>query len=441
MIEEFKKYLVSTCRCDLPSKFLVAVSGGVDSVVMAHLFYKADLNFSIAHCNFQLRGKESDADQEFVEAMASKMHKPFYVRKFNTTEYADNFGISIQMAARDMRYRWFEEIAEHHGYNHIVIAHNKNDIIETVFLNLTRGTGLRGLMGIKPVNNQIVRPLLFASRQMINAYANEQALLWRDDSSNSETKYHRNKIRHTIIPALESINPAFIRNTLNTIKRIEQTGKLIDLLMEQVKASVLVEGEDKVLINITRLKQFPAHEILLFELLREFNISHLSEEMLLNTIESNTGKQFHTSTHTLTRDRDNLIVTERKLMAIQEISIASDTTSITDPIKLTFSRHNHNPGFKLPKDRNIAVLDAEKLEFPLILRGWKDGDKFRPLGLKGSKKVSDFLINIKLSLPEKKKIRILESNGKIVWLVNHRIDDRFKVTDETTEILRIEYGL
>jgi tRNA(Ile)-lysidine synthase len=441
MISVFKKYLVGSCLCTFDDHFLVTVSGGVDSVVMAHLFQASGLKFAIAHCNFQLRSDESEHEQEFVEFLAGEFRVPCYSNRFETASYAKEMGISVQMAARELRYQWFEELAEKHNFSHIATGHNKNDIVETLLLNLSRGTGVRGLMGIKPVNNRIVRPLLFASRPMIIAYANEQALPWRDDSSNSETKYHRNKIRHTIIPALESINPAFIRNTLNTIKRIEQTGKLIDLLLEQVKAAVWVEEEDKVLINISRLKQFPAHEILLFELLREFNISHLSEEMLLNTIETDTGKQFHTSTHTLTHDRDNLIVTQRKLSEIQEISIASDTTSITDPIKLMFSRHNHKPGFPLPRDRNIAVLDAEKIEFPLILRGWKEGDKFRPLGLKGSKKVSDFLINIKLPLPEKNKIRILESNRKIVWLVNHRIDDRFKVTDETTEILRIEYGL
>lgn len=438
MVEAFKKYLDSACNCSLNSKFLLTVSGGIDSVAMAHLFHSAGLNFGIAHCNFQLRGHESDSDEKFVEALAVEMNVPCYVKRFNTKDKARELGISIQMAARDLRYAWFEECAIINGCDYIAVAHNRNDVVETVLLNLARGTGLRGMMGIKAVNKRVVRPLLFASRQMITDYARECNLKWREDSSNTETKYHRNKIRHSIIPSFESINPAFMQNAINAFKRIEQAGSLVDKVLREVKENVWTEKDGAIFISISRLKQYPESGFILYELLRDYGISQLSDEMLMNTFVSSTGKQFHTQTHTITHDRDALMITERFPAATDDIVILPETTVITRPIHLKLSWHHHEPEFSIPSAKNIAVIDAGKLHFPLILRGWQEGDKFRPLGLNGSKKVSDFLINIKLPLPEKKKLKILESNGSIVWLVNHRLDDRFKVTAKTKRILLIE---
>jgi tRNA(Ile)-lysidine synthase len=274
---------------------------------------------------------------------------------------------------------------------------------------------------------------------MIVNYANDHELKWRDDSSNSETKYQRNKIRHTIIPAFETLNQAFIQNALNTAKRIEQTGKLFDLILKQVKESVWSEQPDRILINLEKLKEYPAHDMILFELLKDFGAAHLSQDMLLHTIESVTGKQFHTHSHTFTRDRENLIITSRISKESTETIIDRDTMILNYPIRLYFNNTENLPGFRIPHDRNIAALDADKINYPLLLRGWKKGDRFYPLGLKGSKKISDFLINIKLPLPDKKHVWILESEGKIVWLVNHRIDNRFKVTPETRKILLIDY--
>lgn len=438
VLEEFRKYLIDDCSTRESDRYLVTVSGGVDSVVMASLFNAAKLNFGIAHCNFRLRGEESDGDEQFVAALAASMNVPFYRREFDTEKYAREQGISIQMAARDLRYSWFHEAAATHKYNYIATGHNKNDIVETMLLNLSRGTGLRGLMGIRARHDKLVRPLLFASRQRIVEYARENNLEWREDSSNEETKYNRNKVRHTIIPAFESINPAFVQNALETSIRIEHTGKLLDLILEQIKKEVWSESNGRITININKLKKYPSTDILLFELLRDFGVTQLSSEMLVHTLETSTGKQFHTRSHTITRDRDFLIVTQNLPELASEVLIGPDTARIEYPVRLCFTITGKED-FNIPVSRNTAAIDADKIRYPLMLREWRNGDRFQPFGMNGTKKVSDFLINIKLPLPDKRNVRVLESDGKIVWIVNHRIDERFKITEETKRVLLIEY--
>lgn len=436
----FKKYLVDSCQCALDDHFLVTVSGGVDSVVLAHLFHTNGLKFSIAHCNFQLRGDESEHEQQLVEALAVKYQVPFHVNRFNTAYQAKNKGISVQMAARELRYSWFEELAEKHGYQHIATGHNKNDVVETLLLNLSRGTGVRGLMGIRAHHEKLVRPLLFASRKEIEQHARDFQLHWSEDSSNQETKYQRNRIRHIIIPEFESLNPAFVETTLHTIELLEQTGKILDYTLTRVKESVWTQLPDRVLIDMEKLTSYPGIEVLLFELLRGFGIQQLDIPALIEAFKSTPGKQFHTRTHSLTRDRSQLIITPREIGSGNwEKHIEENVTNIESPIRLAFRIENNAAGFKIPPDRCIAAIDADKITFPLILRNWKAGDRFYPLGLSGSKKISDFLINQKIPLPDKKRIAIIESQGKIVWVVNHRIDDRFKVNERTLKILLIEY--
>jgi tRNA(Ile)-lysidine synthase len=313
-------------------------------------------------------------------------------------------------------------------------------VVETMLLNLSRGTGLRGLMGIRPVLKKIVRPLLFASRPEIIQYAEAHSLKWREDSSNLETKYLRNKIRHTIIPAFESINPSFIENAAETINRIEQTGKLLNLILSQIKQELWTELPGRIMINISKLKEYPANDLLLFELLRDFGISQLSEQMIFNSLESATGKQFHTRTHTFTHDRGYLIVTPKSTPDPCETAIEADTILLNYPLRLFFTTIEKTAGFKIPRQKNKVALDAGKITYPLVLRVWKSGDRFYPLGLQGSKKISDFLIDLKVPLPDKRHIWILECQGKIAWVVNHRIDDRFKVTEETRKILIIDYN-
>ena len=439
MLEEFKKYLVSACVSSMDQHFLLAVSGGVDSVVMTHLFYASGLKFSLAHCNFQLRGEASTGDQQFVETLAEKMQVPCHVSGFETAVYASQHGISIQMAARDLRYAWFEELTVKHNYQHIAVGHNKNDIIETALLNLARGTGIRGLMGIRPRHEKVIRPLLFASRPEILQYASDNGLQWREDTSNADTKYHRNKIRHTIIPAFETINPAFVQNGIDTIMLLEHTGQLLDYTLALIKKEVWQELPDRILIDIEKLAEYPANDILLFELLREFGIGQLNIESILGAFGSISGKQFSTRTHCITRDRSHLIITKTGAPVESETSIEANTERLDYPIRLTLKTIDRTAGFKIPNERSVAAIDAAKVTYPMTLRVWKDGDRFNPLGLPGSKKISDFLINSKIPRPDKQHIWIIESDGKIAWIVNHRIDDRFKITDSTCKILLIEY--
>ena len=439
MQHEFEKYLTDTCHGSVNDRYLLAVSGGIDSVVMVHLFHLSGINIALAHCNFHLRGEESEGDQQFVEDLAMQLNRPCYVKNFDTKSFADQQGISIQMAARDLRYTWFGELSEMHGYNYIAIAHNQNDIIETVLLNFARGTGIRGLTGIKPRLDKVIRPLLFASRNEIQQFAELNNLIWREDSSNAQIKYIRNRIRHEIIPEFEIINPSFVQNAMDTIGRLEQLEQLLDHLLATVKKTVCTELPDRTLIHIDELQKFPAIESLLFELLKPFGCSQLNVKSLLEPFGSISGKRFITRTHTITRDRSQLIITKNVLPENSEILIDSNTTSISSPIHLTFNILINND-FLIPVEPRYAALDGDKISYPLMLRRWKTGDSFHPLGLKGSKKISDYLINNKIPLPDKQHIWIIETGGKIAWVVNHRIDDCFKITPNTRKILLIEFN-
>ncbi|HLO60037.1 MAG TPA: tRNA lysidine(34) synthetase TilS [Bacteroidales bacterium] len=439
MLQQFLQYLDSICKGHNSGRFLLTVSGGIDSAVMSHLFHSAGLPFAIAHCNFALRGAESDGDEKFVRELAVQYNVPFYSRRFQTSEYATDKGISIQMAARDLRYEWFTTLSGEYNYDYIATGHNKNDVVETMLLNLSRGTGLRGLMGIKPVNGLIIRPLLFATRADIEKYAGEHNLRWRDDSSNEQTKYHRNKIRHLIIPAFESINPAFLQNALDTIDRVQQTGVILDHFIAQAKEKLWNEKDDRILIDIEGLKQLPAYELILFEFLKPFGITHLNQDALIRTLDcSASGKQFHTGSHILTRDRDYLIVTKNKNHQNAEVMIHENTSEIRFPLSIKLTRIKKTDDFTIPVSPKTAALDADLIRFPILVRKWTHGDRFYPLGSNGSKKLSDFLINIKLPLPDKDNVWVIESEGKIAWIVNLRIDDRFKITEQTQNILIIE---
>lgn len=439
MQKAFEKYLRQSCHCSPDKTYLLAVSGGIDSVVMAYLFQKTGLEFAFAHCNFHLRGQESDGDQAFVEKMALDMKVACYVNDFDTLAYAEQKGISVQMAARELRYGWFTQLKEIYGYDYIVAGHNMNDIVETALLNFIRGSGIRGLSGIKPRQGSVVRPLLFLSRDEIREFAEANHLLWREDSSNAETKYIRNRIRHNIIPELESINRSFMRNAIDTIGRLYQTEQLFNLAVATVKKSVWIELHDRSLIDIDKLLEFPAVEMLLYELLHEFGCSPYHIKTIIASFDSIPGKRFLTRTHCITRDRSHLIVTKNTVLADEELLIDRETALVTHPIHLILNTFHVSPGYIIPSESNMAALDYDRISFPVMLRHWKPGDIFRPLGMKGSKKISDFLINSKVSLPDKENIWVLESDKNIAWVVNHRIDDRFRITPQTNQIFLLEY--
>jgi tRNA(Ile)-lysidine synthase len=440
MQKEFERYLKQVCRCSPEKRFLLTVSGGIDSVVMAELFHTARIEFDFAHCNFHLRCEESDGDQDFVEKLALQMNVSCFVNHFDTQEYAGKNGISIQMAARDLRYEWFEDIREKNGYDFIVTGHNRNDMVETVLINFARGSGIRGLSGIRARHGFLIRPLLFASREEIRKYADVHSLLWREDSSNAGTKYIRNRIRHVLIPEFEAINPAFMQNATDTISRLSQTEQLLTLAVAQIKKSVWIELPDKFLIDIEKLTEYPAVETLLFELLREFGCTPLLVRSIMSSFESTPGKRFITRTHSITRDRTHLIITKNHVPIDTEMKIEDDTVLVTYPIHLALGSIKINPGYTIPSENRYAVLDRDRLIFPLTLRRWRAGDHFHPLGMKGTKKISDFLIDNKVPLPDKQHIWVIESSGNIIWVVNHRIDDRYRITASTSQVLLIECG-
>jgi len=399
---------------------LLAVSGGIDSVVMCELFHQSKIKFGIAHCNFQLRAKESDGDSAFVKKLGDKYKVDFFSKKFETNKFSERSGISIQMAARDLRYNWLEETRGKNGFDCIAVAHHKDDSIETFFINLLRGTGIAGLHGILPKQGNIVRPLLFATRQEIESFYKRNKLKHREDSSNQSDKYLRNKIRHRIIPELKKINPNIEEIISKDIERIKDVEQIYLETINAKKNEILKKENGRTLISVNKLKQLNSLKTYLFEFLREFNFSSPVIEDIIESFKKQSGKKFYSSTHQLVKDRENLIISERN----ENIK----------KLNLSFSVKDKNKNFKFPVNKNIACLDHDLLQLPLKKRIWKRGDSFHPLGMKGKKKLSDFLVDNKISITDKEKVQVLLSGNQIVWVIGMRIDDRFKVTEKTKKI-------
>ena len=442
------KDLLSACRffieknrlCTVDDRILLAVSGGVDSMVMGDLMNRLGYSTGVAHCNFSLRGHESDGDENFVRSWADKNDLPFYHTRFDTYSYAEEHGISIQMAARDLRYEWFRRILEKEGYDLLALAHNKNDLVETFLINLTRGTGIRGLTGIKPRNDRLIRPILFATRTEILEYAGYFNIKWREDSSNLTNKYMRNKIRHKIIPLFEEMNPDFIHSVADTSQRLAGAGEIFFRYLEDARTTFLIKIGKKQMIPIHKLRQSSVREAILYELLKPMNFKGGTIHEILESLDNPPGKQFFSPSHRLIKDRDSLIITPLpKNEPEKRYYIEKTQTQVTDPVILHIKRFVRPEGFIIPDARNMAVLDEGKITWPLILRKWKKGDYFMPLGMKGIKKLSDFFIDRKLSLDEKENTWLLTEGDQIVWILGMRIDERYKITEKTKNILQIEW--
>ena len=418
---------------------LVGVSGGIDSVALLDMLINAGYNCSIAHCNFKLRGTESDGDEIFVKSLAEKYKINIHIIHFQTANYAEENNLSIQMAARELRYQWFNDLCNKHNYTHIAIAHHLDDSIETFFINLTRGTGLKGLTGIKPVYNKIVRPLLFAYRKDIEAYINENNLIYREDSSNVNTKYTRNLIRHKIIPLLEEINPSLRATIAKSIEIIDKTEKIYLEKINEIKSIVVSEDTMFTYIDIENLKKLNPIDIYLFEFLRPFQFTYIVIEEIIQALNSVSGKIFYSPTHQLLKDRNQLIISQKNYTdEIKQFYINVDEQKINQPISLKFETTNNSTNFTIPTSPTIACIDFDLLYFPLVLRKWKKGDYFVPLGMKGIKKISDYFIDNKINRYEKENTWLLCSGEKIVWIVGKRIDDKYKITSQTKNIFIIE---
>lgn len=438
MYSKFLKYIHEQELFGRSDKLLLGVSGGVDSVVLANLVNRLGNEFALAHCNFNLRGDASDGDEKFVDALASDLGVKCFFSSFQTREYAAEKGISIEMAARDLRYEWFEQLCFAKGYDWILVAHHLDDVLETFILNMSRGTGIRGLSGIKSKAGKVVRPLLFATREEIEAYAEKSGIESRHDASNDDTAIKRNKVRHDILPQLCELNPAFKRNLQQTISYLNDTELIYLEQINQVREQLISASDNWVKIDKEGLRQLHPLNSYLYELLRPFKFNSDVVAEIAASLDGISGSQFYSSSHRLVVDRGELIITKLESENQDLYYIEKGKKFIREPLHLHLTLQRYNPEFVIPRTSDIAVLDYDKLRFPLMLRKWQQGEYFRPLGMTGFKKLSDFFIDEKLSIPEKESTWILASDNKVVWVVGRRIDDRFKITTETKLVLRIE---
>ncbi|MCU0370200.1 MAG: tRNA lysidine(34) synthetase TilS [Bacteroidales bacterium] len=441
MLGEFINFLNNHLPSEGTDRFLLAVSGGIDSMVMTHLFHRAGFQFDLAHANFQLRGKESGRDEQFVRDLAGKYRVKLYVKHFDTVHYAVTNKVSVQVAARQLRYAWFDELWLKHGYSYVATAHHLDDQVETFLINMARGTGIAGLHGIPVRQGNIIRPMLFTDRIEIEKYARDNQLEFVTDSSNLSDKYTRNRIRHKIIPQLEKINPAFRKTISDSIGWIRDVESVYRQAIDEKRREIFRVERDAVSIPVSVFFNLTPLQTFAFELLSPygFNMSNINDIIRLK--EAIPGKEIQSPTHRLVRDRELLIIVPRRDLADKpeyEITAADIPEGIKSPIRLTFEVVDNRPGH-IRNPRNIALLDLEKLVLPLRLRKWKRGDFFYPLGMSQPKKLSDFFIDRKFSKIEKEHQWLLCSGDDIVWVIGQRIDDRYKVGPGITRILRIEY--
>jgi tRNA(Ile)-lysidine synthase len=438
MVEQFLNYIHNEKLFHSSQRILLAVSGGADSMLMLHLFTNAGFSVAVAHCNFGLRGSESDGDEQFVSDYCDQHSLACHIKHFNTGEFAVQQGISIEMAARDLRYDWFNEIIEKHGYDYLATAHHQDDVIETFLINLSRGSGIKGLSGIQPKTGFIIRPMLFTNRIEILDYCMKMKIKYRTDSSNLDTIYKRNLIRQQILPLLEQINPAFRRNALKTIGNLHETGQLFQQRMSEIKAFVYSEEKQRAMIHIDKLLTLNPLQTILFELIREFGFQPEQIGDIIDSLSKESGRKFFSDTYRLVKDREYLLISPFTEKIDKVFYIEEDCDGISFPVHLSIGKLDRNSTFKFSTHPNVVDLDLDKLVFPLILRHWQEGEYFQPLGMLGLKKLSDFFIDEKYSIPEKENAWILASGNQIVWILGKRLDDRFKITSRTKKILRIK---
>lgn len=436
MVERLVKSFESIESFTPNDTLLVGVSGGIDSIVLVDLLQRAGFAFAVAHCNFHLRGVESDLDETFVKALAVRYEKQFFCQSFQTKEVAEEGGVSIEMAARDLRYAWFEEIRKNHHFDWIVVAHHRDDQIETFFLNLSRGTGISGLTGMSYVNGKIIRPLLFASRKEIVTYAARKNLNYREDSSNSLTDFQRNKIRHLVLPLMEELNPSFRESMQETIAHLKDTSLIYTQAIERTKELVTretVSGELEV--SLTELQLLHPLSTYLFELLKPFHFNGDVVEEIIHAMGSQPGKQFFSATHRAVLDREVLLIQKMSQVCDQRYYLDEDCKRLEVPLKLSMTTLERTASFTMNSSPKVAIVDKDLVQFPLILRKWEKGDYFQPLGMTGLKKLSNFFVDEKFSLPEKERTWLLTNGEEIIWIVGVRLDNRYKVTSETKNLL------
>ena len=437
-VKNFVDFIEQNNLFNQGSKILAAVSGGMDSVVMVHLLKAAGFNFGIAHCNFQLRDDESTGDEQFCRQLAQQLDVPFHTTRFDTLKHVADNKVSTQMAARTLRYQWFEQVRQQAGYSVIALAHHQNDAIETILLNLTRGTGIAGLHGILPKNGLLVRPMLFLTRDEIRHLIKELQIAYREDSSNTSVKYARNKLRLEVIPKLKELNPDLERTFEGNLNHFRELELLLEQRVAELKDKLFIPHGNEIHILLKELKELHPQHLLLFNLLQEYGINETLINDVISALDKHPGRVFETGEFRLILDREKLIVTKKRIDDQQEVQInLNDHTVNYGSYKLQIL-HDDSP--LIVKNNPMAVsVDADLLIYPLTLRRWKTGDYFFPLGMKGRKKVSDFFIDQKIPLHQKDEIPlVINGNGGIIWIGGYRSDDRYKVTDNTKKVTIFE---
>lgn len=436
MLKQFIQHIEQHRLCSPAHSILLAVSGGLDSMVMLHLFRAAGYTrLGVAHANFGLRGNESDEDEQFVQDYCRKHHLPFFSCRFDTEKYAQQNGISIQMAARQLRYEWFDKLLDKEKFMLVATAHTLTDAAETFLFNFLHGAPAESLTGIPVQRHRIIRPLLFATRKETEAYAHKEGIGWREDSSNASDKYMRNYLRHHVLPHFEHINPSWAENAGRSMEKLRGVVQLQHFAVNVIREKFIQESETGIIIQ-KKIFLEHSHPLILYKLIEPYGFNYTVCSDILKAVHDQPGKKFLSPSHQLTIDREVLLITAHReiFQDVRDVLIEEGQQQAElNTLKLTLCPA---PVTERPEHHYAAVLDAGKLTFPLRWRRWKPGDYFYPLGMGHRKKISDFLIDNKIPLPEKECVTVLESNGDIAWVVGFRIDDRFKITPQTTRALR-----
>ena len=440
LIDKFQEYVTREALFTRQDKILLTVSGGVDSMVLMSLCVNSGYTVGVAHCNFSLRGRESDEDEILVQEHARRYGIECHNRRFDTLGEMELTGESMEMAARRLRYTWFHELCEEHGYTVIAVAHHIDDSIETFFINLMRGTGLRGLTGIHQQVGRVVRPLMFASRKEILEYALHKHIHYREDSSNKSTKYLRNKIRLGLTPRIREISPRFPFIMSRNIERLMAAQRFIDGAINNIYTDAVSEQDGIITIDISHIKDSESRDFVIYEILSSrFGFKGDVVDGLCKALQNDTtGRRFYSRTHVAYADRGNIVISaisdeDNCLISVQQgqqRAYCSNAVLYFEVVDV-----DNLPTYNVAD--NIALLDADKVEYPLTLRRWSEGDTFIPFGMAGRKKVSDFLIDGKVSMAEKGRQFVLLVGEEIAWLVGRRIADPYRITDKTERVLRI----
>jgi len=438
MQQKVQTYIQNHQLLTREGRIIIGVSGGTDSVVLLHILMSLGYDCMIAHCNFHLRMEESDRDELFVRNLAKELKIPSCFIDFETTKYAEEHKISIEMAARDLRYAWFYELLYTNDAQAIVVAHHADDSIETMLMNLVRGTGLRGLTGIQPRNHKVVRPLLCCTRLEIEAYLVRFDLDHIEDSTNASSDYQRNKFRNEVLPLLEEINPSFRQTLYDSLKRFDGNLIIYQQAIDKMKLEIVQNKPGLVKMDIDCIKKQVHIPTLMYELLHPFGFGPAIIEQITEQLDGESGKVFFSDTHRLLKDRKFLLISSKEVNTEESYTIDQDDFVIDVPFAMKINKLTISKDFEVSKELNCIHADASKLIFPLLLRRWKEGDSFYPFGMNQRKKISDFFIDNKLSLIEKEHSWILESNNEIIWIVGQRMDNRFRVTGDTKEVVEFK---